>query len=247
MSATTPLPEGSPQFATTSWTLVLDAGGPRTARSQEALSTLLDRYWFPLYAYLRRKGSNAADAQDLTQAFFARLLEKDTIAAAERERGRFRTFLLSCFDNFCRNERDRANAARRGGGAAIGSLDFEAAESRYAREPSHETTPEREFERRWAIAVLDRTMARLAAEFAADGRAADFELLRPFLTGDLPRGATAEVAREMRRSPGAVKVAVHRLRRRYGEVLRAEVADTVLAGDDVDDEMQALLEALRGA
>ena len=245
MSASTPLPDGSSRFDTTSWTLVFDAAGEQGDRSRQALAVLLDRYWFPLYAYLRRKGQEAADAQDMTQAFFARLLEKDTIAAADRDRGRFRTFLLTCFDNFCRNEWEKARAEKRGGGAAPVALDFGAAESRYSLEPSHEATPEREFERRWALTVLDRAMARLRAEFAADGREEDFDLLRPYLTGELARGAAAEIAGAMRRSPGAVKVAIHRLRKRYGEALRAEVAETVLAGEDVDDEVESLLRALQ--
>ncbi len=245
MNRPTSVPGGAPRFATTSWTLIVDAGGPRTEQSERALATLVERYWHPLYAYLRRRGHDAPNAQDLTQAFFARFLEKTTVEDASQERGRFRTFLLTCLDHFVRNEWDKANAQKRGGGQLPVSIDLEAAEGRFAVEPAHERTPEREFERRWALTVLDRALARVEAGFDGEDRAEEFALMRPFLTGELPRGASTAAAEKLGKSPGAFKVAVHRLRRRYGEAVRAEIADTVSSAEEVDDEVQHLLRALR--
>lgn len=244
MTSSSSSSEGAPRFATTSWTLVVDAGGQPTARTQQALSALIERYWHPLYAYLRQRGSSVDEAQDLTQAFFARFLEKGFVRDASRERGRFRTFLLACLSHFVSNEKRAARAEKRGGGAVPFSLDFDSAESRYSLEPGHAETPERDFERRWALTVLDRAINRIAAEFAAEGKSPEFEELRPFLTGDLPSDAAA-TAERLSKTPGAFKVAIHRLRKRYGEALRAEVAETVATPDEIGDEIQSLLSALR--
>lgn len=229
-------------FHTTHWSVVVAAG----AASRDALSTLCSSYWYPLYAYARRAGRTPEDARDLTQGFFARLLEKNDLARADPERGRFRTFLLTAFQHFMANERDRAHALKRGGGALPISIDATAAETRYGREPADPHSPERMFEREWALALLDRALTRLAAEQAHAGKGRAFEALRPYLTAGSDETRYAEVAAEAGLSDTAVRVAVHRLRRRYGEILRSEVADTLPDGREVEveDEIRDLFEAL---
>jgi len=250
------------RFDTTSWTLVVRAAGrsraggstaddrsePADDRSEPAdeapLAALAERYWMPLYAYSRRRGIGPEDARDLTQSFFVRILEKDVLERASRERGRFRTFLLACFRNFVLNEREKERAAKRGGDIPHRSLDFDEAESRWSLEPACERTPEREFERGFALAVLERAVEGLALAYRDAGRADEFDVLRPFLTGEIAPGEAAAAAQRLGKTPGAFKVAVHRLRRRYGERLRREVADTVDDPDDVDREIDDLLAAL---
>ncbi len=231
------------RFVTTRWSVVLAAAAAPGHR-REAMEGLCRTYWYPLYAYIRRGGHDADRAQDLIQSFFARFIEKGDVASAERGRGRFRSFLLGSLKHFLANEWDRSRAAKRGGGRAPLSIDADLAEKRYAAEPYHEITPERVYERRWAITLLGEVFARLRSHYATEGREQLFDRLKPFITaGD---GATphAEVAGELGMTHGAVKVAVHRLRRRYAETLRAAVADTVQTADDVEDELKDLFRSV---
>jgi RNA polymerase sigma-70 factor (ECF subfamily) len=249
MSASDPCtPPESPaawRFASTHWSVVLAAGQRRSAESQEALATLCRVYWYPLYAYARRQLSRPDDAQDLTQEFFARLLEKDYLRAADPKRGKFRSFLLTAFKHFLANERDRANAQKRGGNRKQVPLDFQDGESRYLREPADRATPETLYERRWALTLLEQTLAQLRQEFTAAGKQKAFEALKETLTGDGPPRPYAQVAAELGMTEQAVKVAVHRLRRRYQELLRAAIAQTVPAEDAIDDELRDLFAAVR--
>ncbi|HUT35820.1 MAG TPA: sigma-70 family RNA polymerase sigma factor [Planctomycetota bacterium] len=235
---------GGSHFATTHWSLVLAAAQQDSPASREALATLCEAYWYPLYAYARRRGRSADDAQDLTQSFFAALLEKHFLATADRERGRFRSFLLTAFQRFLSKEHDRAMAQKRGGLRRTLSLDAESGERRYLLEPSHDWTPERVYERRWALTLLERVMARLRQHYADAAKPQLFDGLKVFLAGEGGAPAHRDVAAELGMSEGAVKVAVHRLRRRYRELLRAEVAQTIADPSDVDDELGVLLAAL---
>ena len=234
------------RFATTRWSVVLAAGGERSTEGRQALATLCETYWYPLYAYVRRRGYAAADAQDLTQAFFATLLEKEYLRAADRERGRFRSFLLTALKRFLVKEWDRAHAQKRGGTHKGISLDVRSGETRYSQEPSHDWTPERIYERRWALTLLDQVMARLRRRYVADGKGDLFDLLKAFLTGESGAPPYSEVAAGLGMTEGAVKVAAHRLRRRYRELLRSEIAQTVAHPDEVDDELRLLRAAVRG-
>lgn len=233
-------------FRTTHWSVVLAARHAPTQESTAALETLARTYWMPLYAFIRRRGTEPAEAQDLTQGFFARLLEKDWLMSADSERGRFRTFLLTALTRFLSDEYDRATALKRGGGATVLSLDFETAEERLSMEPSDERTPEQAFDRAWAEAVLERVLLRLAAEFDDGGRGGRFAVLKPFLTGDAPDGSYREAAAKLGLSEAAVKSGIHRLRRRYGELIREEIALTLAAAADIDSELEHFLAALGG-
>jgi len=235
---------GSSQFPTTRWTLVLAAGDPHRKEAQSALVSLCENYWYPLYAYLRRRGYAADQAQDLTQDFFTRLLEGRYLDRADPEKGRFRSFLLSSLKFFVADEEDRRRALKRGGGAVV-SLEFSSGEGRYQREPAHDETPERLFERRWALAVLDRVVEKLRNEFVQHGRPEHFDRLKVFLLGrsDAPYAA---LALEMNTSEGALKVAVHRLRKRYRELFRQEIADTVADPAAVESELRFLATVLTG-
>ena len=231
-------------FVTTRWTVVLSAQDKDAPQSSEALESLCRIYWHPLYAYARRLGHAPADAQDLTQEFFARLLEKQWLAAADREKGRFRTFLLVALKRFLANEWDRAHRQKRGGYATHLPLDTAVAEARYLTDLAKKLPADRVYERRWALTLLEQTMNRLRAEFSQAGKAAEFERLKVFLTADKSAIACADVARELGMSEGAARVAAHRLRRRFREVFREEVAHTVASAEDVDEEFRHLLEAL---
>jgi len=235
---------GSGQFATTHWSVVLQARRPRCAESRRALAALCETYWFPLYAFVRREGYSSHDAQDLIQGFFARLLEKDYLRVADPQRGRFRSFLLAALKHFLANQRERACAQKRGGGRAALSLDFQSAETRYHLEPAHELTPERLYERRWALALLDQVLLRLHGELAAAGKSALFDRLKEFLTGQQGSRSYRQVGEELGMSQGAVKVAVHRLRRRYRELLEEEIAQTVASPEEAADELRQLLSAV---
>lgn len=237
----------SGQFATTRWTLIQAAGRDGSAESQAALAVLCRQYWYPLYAFVRRRGSTVEEAQDLTQAFFARLLEKQYLRVADPERGRFRTFLLAAFNHFLANEQERKTAQKRGGGRPVLSLDFQAGEQRYLQEPAHEWTPERIFERRWVLTLLDHVLAGLRDEYTAAGKGPLFEHLKGFLTGEPPAQTQAELAETLGLTPGAVKVAIHRLRGRYRDRLREEIAQTVSDPADVDEELRRLFAAVRGS
>jgi RNA polymerase sigma-70 factor (ECF subfamily) len=235
---------GSSQFPTTRWTLVVAAGGPQRKEARSALVSLCENYWYPLYAYLRRRGYPADQAQDLTQDFFVRLLEGRYLDRADPEKGRFRSFLLTSLKFFVADEQDRQRAHKRGAGAVM-SLEFSSGEERYQREPAHDETPERIFERRWALAVLDRVVETLRNEFVQRGRPEHFERLKVFLLGqsDAPYAA---LALEMNTSEGALKVAIHRLRKRYRELFRQEIADTVADPAEVESELRFLAAVLTG-
>ena len=232
---------GPSQFPTTRWNLVVAAGDPHRKDARSALVSLCESYWYPLYAYLRRRGHPAEQAQDLTQEFFVRLLEGRYLDRADPHKGRFRSFLLSSLKFFVADEGDRQRAQKRGAGAVV--LQFASGEDRYQREPGHDETPERIFERRWALSVLDRVVERLRSEFVQHGRPEHFERLKVFLLGqsDAPY---VSLAREMNTSEGALKVAIHRLRKRYRELFRQEIADTVVDPADVESELQHLATVL---
>lgn len=232
------------QFATTHWSVVLAARGGRDEESRLALATLCGNYWYPLYAYLRRRGYDSSDAQDLTQGFFARLLEKDGLQSVDPERGRFRAYLLAAIKHYASNEWDRQHAQKRGGYQQVLSFDFGDAESRYLREPQNPQTPESLFQRRWALTLLDKVTSVLEKEYSASGRTDLFRSLQPYLAGDEAR-SYSDVATVLGMTDGAVRTAVHRLRRRFGQLLRAEIAQTVSQAEDVDEEIRALFDALR--
>ena len=233
---------GRSGFPTTRWTLVVAAGNPDRTEARSALVSLCENYWYPLYAYLRRRGYPADQAQDLTQEFFVRVLEGRYLDRADPDRGRFRSFLMSSLKFFVADEEDRNRAHKRGGGALV-PLEFPSGEERYQREPAHDETPERIFERRWALSVLDQVVERLRSEFVQHGRPEHFEQLKVFLLGqsDAPYAA---LAREMNTSEGALKVAIHRLRKRYRELFRQEIADTVVDPADVESELRHLASVL---
>jgi RNA polymerase sigma-70 factor (ECF subfamily) len=218
--------------------MVVVAGDPRRKEARSALAALCESYWYPLYAYLRRHGYPAGQAQDLTQDFFVRVLEGRYLDRADPEKGRFRSFLLTSLKFFVADEEDRNRAQKRGGGALL-PLEFSSGEKRYQREPAHDETPERIFERRWALTVLDRVVEKLRDEFVHHGRPEHFERLKVFLLGqsDAPYAA---LAREMNTSEGALKVAIHRLRKRYRELFRQEIADTVADPAEVETELRYL-------
>ena len=242
--AITAEPVGAARFTTTHWSLVLAAQRDSTPQARAALTRLCESYWHPLYAYLRRSGSSADDAQDLTQAFFARILEKQTFRSADPDRGRFRSFLLTSLKNFVANERERAKALKRGGALPVLSFEFEAAEERYQIEPPSDETPETVFERRWALTLLEHVVTRLRAELKKAGKEEQFEQLKVFLTGESRAVGYAEVGLRLNMSEGAVKVAVHRLRRRFRALLQDEIAQTVSSPAEVDDEIRHLWSAV---
>jgi RNA polymerase sigma factor (sigma-70 family) len=232
------------RFPTTHWSRIVAAGDPGVPLARQALAELCRAYWFPLYAYIRRRGYAPDRALDLTQDLFVRLLEKDVLAAADPARGRFRTFLRAVCADFLANRRDRENTLKRGGGRPIVPIDSNEAEGRYARELAHELTPERIFDRNWALILLGRVLEQLREEYHAAGQAATFEALCPVLI-DGPRAvAYAALAARLGTTEGAVRVAVHRLRRRYGGRLREEIAATVDQPAEVDDEIRDLFAAL---
>jgi RNA polymerase sigma-70 factor (ECF subfamily) len=237
-------PSAGGRFETTQWSLVLAAGQRGSAAAEDALARLCSLYWYPVFAFVRRQGHGTDDAQDLTQGFFARLIEKGDLGAADRTRGRFRSFLLTNCQYFLANERDRAFTQKRGGGRVPLSIDTAAAEGRYERAFAHSETPERLYDRQWCLTLLDVVFEALRAEYAAAGKEALFDRLKEFLTGGAAAGTHADAARELGTSAGAVKVAVHRLRRRYREELRRRVADTVASDQEVEDEIRYLLETL---
>ncbi len=216
------------------------AGGTRSGQSQEALATLCEAYWYPLYACLRRRGVSTDDAQDLTQGFLARVIEKGALARADPARGRFRSFLLKSLTYYAANERDRVVARKRGGPLP----DLDGAEARYQLEPHSDLTPERLFERRWALTLLSRVLARLRLEFGAAGKEPTFDALKRWLTGDGGGASYRETAAGLGLSEPAVRVAVHRMRRRYQALLREEVGRTVATPRDVDGEIEYLRRAI---
>lgn len=232
-----------PVFATTHWSVVLAAGRVDAPQAEVALEKLCQVYWFPLYAYVRRRGSSPPDAEDLTQMFFAWLIERNWVGQADQQRGRFRSFLLTSFNRFLTNEWDKAMAQKRGGGRIV-SLEFDRAESICNQEPVEHFTPEQSFEWRWALTLLEQVMNRLCAEYAGDNKSGLFELLKPCLLGERTAQPYATLASKLAMTEGSVKVAVHRLRQRYRQLLRDEIANTVAQPEEIDEEMRHLFAIL---
>jgi RNA polymerase sigma-70 factor (ECF subfamily) len=237
----------SPVFATTHWSVVMAAGQERDSpQATEALEKLCRTYWYPLYAFVRRRGYGPEDAQDLTQDFFAQLLRKNYPARADRVKGRFRTFLLHTLNQFLMDQRERALTLKRGGGHVFISLDAEAPEDRYRLEVPDELTPEKLFERRWAQTILDQALGRLRAEFASEGKAQIYEVLQAFEPGEQSALSYAEASIRLAVSESAVKSMIHRLRQRHRELVREEIAHTVPTLSEIDEELRHLVSVLRG-
>lgn len=239
-------PQTSPshaRFAPTHWTVVLAAGSPGSSRYHQAMETLCRSYWFPLYAYLRRKGYDTHRAEDYTQEFFANLMDKQGLRSVDPKQGRFRSYLLGALKHFLADRHDYEQARKRGGGREILSLNFSEAETRYAIEPAISLSPEALFVKSWALMLLDRTLARLREEAVKSDNERRFEHLKSFLTGD--RGAVTHqtAAEQLGMSEGAVRTAVHRLRGRYREILREEIAQTVSSPDQIEAEIRDLFNA----
>lgn len=233
-----------PRFATTHWSVVLAASKSSSPEQRQALETLCQSYWLPLYVYLRRRGNNANRAEEYTQAFFAYLLEKRSVRFADPQRGKFRAFLLASLKHFLSDRHDYDQAKKRGGGQKRLSLDFENAETQYALEPVDRLTPEKLFERSWAMAVLDRAMARLQAEATSAKEKRRLEHLRLYLTARQDAVPYADMGEKLGMTEGAMRVAVHRLRRRYRDALRDEIAQTVSTEEEINQEIRHLFSAL---
>ena len=238
-------PLGPRKFTTTQWSVVVAAKPDEKSQTQarKALEQLCRAYWYPLYAFVRNRGYSSIDAEDLTQSFFVRLIETSGFASADPERGRFRSYLLGAMKHFLANQWHRAQAQKRGGGVTFLQLDALDPEARYALEPAQSADPDVGFDQEWAQQSIDRAMEKLRAESETSGKGELFEALQGSLTGDEP--ARSETAARIGMTEGAVKVAVHRLRKRYRELLRAEIAETVSDPSEVDDEMRHLVDALR--
>ena len=234
----------SKHFHTTNWSIVLRAGRTDDVNAREALTALCQRYWFPLYLFVRRKGIEHAQAEDLTQGFFARLIDKHALAHAVPSRGRFRSFMLTSLQNFLANEHDHAHAQKRGGDKKMLSLDVDASESKIGFEPAHDETPERVFDRAWALRLLEIVFEKLKLEFTNKGKAAEFEQLQVLLTGKNEEFSYEQAATNLGMSDAAVRQLTHRLRKRYRELLRAEVADTVADEEEIEGEIRSLFTAL---
>lgn len=232
-------------FRTTHWSLVLAVGAEATTHSRRALETLCTLYWYPLYAYVRRRGYDAEEARDLTQGFFARLLRRHIVETADPGRGRFRSYLLGALKHYLADEWDRAHALKRGGGQAMLSIDVEAAEGRFRHEPADELTPQKLFDRRWALTLLDTVLAQLQDEFVQKGKERIFDRLKGFLSGETGGVPYSRIASELGMTEAAVKVTVHRLRQRYQQLLRDEIAQTVTSEEEVEEEIRYLIEAIR--
>jgi len=231
-------------FHTTHWTIVLAARDGGGTGGAEALANLCSTYWYPLYAFIRRQGSSPPEAEDLTQEFFHRFLQRNSLTNVRQGAGKFRSFLLVCLKIFLANERERSQAQRRGGGQPLVSLDGAEAETRYSREPTDSLTPEMVFERRWAFAVLERTMETLRRECASEGKSELFEQLQGFLPGCQGSVTRAELAASRGVSVGAIDVAIHRFRLRFGALLRDQVAETVSSEAEVKEEIRHLISVL---
>ena len=237
-------PLSDQRFATTHWSVVLAAQGPGSPDAAEALERLCRTYWGALYAYVRREGHSPADAADLTQAFFARFLEKHFLQDVDRRKGKFRSFLLKTLNHFLADEWRHAHAEKRGGSHPAISINTEDWETRYGRELTSDVTPEKLFERRWAVTLFDQALAQLRDESARTGNSRQFDFLKDFLSNPASEGAYATAATELGLSPGTVAVQVHRLRKRYGELVREEVAHTVSSPGEVEEELRHLLAVL---
>jgi RNA polymerase sigma factor (sigma-70 family) len=233
-------------FTTTHWSIVINAQDPASPQAGQALEKLCRAYWYPLYAFVRRQGRDEATAKDLTQGFFAKLLEKNYLAGVCPEKGRFRNFLLASVKHFISDEWDKARALKRGGGQTIVSLDETTGEDRYRQEPVEAMDAEKLYERRWALTLLEQARARLEQEFRIAGKAALYERLQPFESGDNDTPAYAEVAPALGLSESGLRTAVHRMRRRYQELVRQEVAQTVSSPAEVDEEIRYLIRVISG-
>lgn len=234
----------SPIFATTRWTVVLQAAHPDAPESHAALETLCRAYWYPLYAYLRRQGFSLHEAQDLTQEFFAKVLAKNYLGLADRQRGRFRSFLITAFKCFLANEWDRSRALKRGAGQVPLSLDGMSAEERYRHEPADGSSADQLYDRRWALDLIERARQRLADDYARRGKQQRFESLQAFLPGSEPARPLAEIGPELGLSENAVKQEIFRLKKGFGDFLREEVAETVATPSEIDDELRYLIDVL---
>ncbi|MEK7683857.1 MAG: sigma-70 family RNA polymerase sigma factor [Verrucomicrobiota bacterium] len=235
---------GDPCFNTTHWSVVLAARDTASPGAAAALAELCRTYWYPLYAFVRRKGHSPHDAQDLTQAFFARLLEKNYVAQADRERGRFRTYLLAALTHFLADEWDKARRLKRGGGREIISFDAASAEERYRLEPIDQLDAAKLYERRWVTTLFDQVLARLEEEFRDSGKGGLFDQLKGSLLAEEPGPSYAELGTQLGLTEDAVKQAVHRMRRRYRELFREEIAQTVAGPGEVEDELKHLFAVL---
>ena len=233
-----------PAFVTTHWSVVFSAGGSDTTDARDALARLCQTYWYPLYAYVRRRGNSAHDAKDLTQAFFTQLLERQSLAAADPERGRFRSFLLSAMNHFLVNEWRKARAQKRGGRSQTISLDLAAAEERFDLEPADNSSPDRIYEKQWALTLLGEVLNRLEAEYQREGKGGIFAALKQTLMGSRESQPYSELAAKLDMNENAIKVAVHRLRRRYRELIRDQIAGTLASAKEIEEEMRHLFSAL---
>lgn len=233
-------------FSTTKWSMILAARDGSPSESEQALSALCEAYWYPLYAFVRLQGYKPDQAQDLTQAYFVRLLEKNYLQEVEPSAGRFRSFLMVTMKHFLSNERQREQALKRGGGVVKISLDAEDAEQRFRSEPADRLTPEEVFDRRWALTVLGRVLEGLRQEYVDAGKGDRFDLLKGYLTGEEPRVRYREVAAELEMNEPAVRTAVRRMRQRFGKLLWDEIAETVANPDGVGDEVRHLLHVVGG-
>ncbi|MCX7871906.1 MAG: RNA polymerase sigma factor [Verrucomicrobiae bacterium] len=232
-------------FRTTHWSVVIAAGDTTSPASQEALSKLCKTYWYPVYSYVRRRGYNPHDAQDLTQEFFSRLLRSHYFSLADRKKGKFRSFLISSLKNFLSHEWDKAHAQKRGGGLTILSLNDEDMENRYKNEPSDNITADLLYDRNWALALIDQVIQKLKKEYEDANKTHLFKMLEPALTGEAKLPGYSEIGEKLGMTEGAVKVAVFRLRKRFGELLREEIANTVSSPEEIEDELRSLLDALK--
>jgi RNA polymerase sigma factor (sigma-70 family) len=231
-------------FPATQWTVILTAGATPSPESAAALERLCQAYWYPLYAFVRRGGQAPPEAQDLTQEFFARLLEHNWIARADRQKGRFRSFLLMAMKRFLAKEWDKAKTLKRGGQVRLVPLPFDTAETRYAREPADTVTPEQMFEKQWALTLLESVLNRLRLDFVQESKGALFQTLEPCLIGSREAQPYADLAAKLGMTEGAVKMAVSRLRERYRECLKDEIAQTVASPAEVDEELRHLFRVL---
>lgn len=248
MPTTSPTESGTVRpknyFATTHWSVVLNAAGNDPSLASNALERLCQTYWYPIYAFVRRRGHGPEDAEDLTQEFFARLIQHQWVAGVDRSKGRFRSFLLLVLNRFLANEWDRVRALKRGGGVRTIPLSIETAETRYTFEPATTTTPEQLFERQWAVTLLDQVLASLREEYQQAGKQALFDALKPCLVGSRDTQPYAQLAAALHMTEGAVKVAVCRLRQDYRQKLKEEVAHTVACPAEVDSELRHLFRVL---
>ncbi len=239
-------PSRNAAFVTTHWSVVLTAGRSDTTRARDALARLCQTYWYPLYAYVRRRGYSAPDAEDLTQGFFARLLERESLASADPGQGQFRSFLLTAMNHFLIGEWEKARAQKRGGGRELLSLELAAAEKRYDLDQADDSTPDKLFDKQWALTLLEKVVGRLEDEYRHEDKAELFVALKETLAGSRESQPYAVLAARLGMTEGAIKVAVHRLRKRYRELLQAEIADTVTSPEEAEEEMRHLFQALVG-